>query len=249
MRLPTRLSLAAIVGVLATAAACSDSSTSPPPPPAPGTLAQHFDTLYQRAKASSVSDTNFNFRAQILSDLELGAAYGAPTTITVTTSTGTEQWKGFVVEEVMNNNGTPSDSFYFVAAYRDSLVHTALISEVLGSGVLIGSRLLANDTLQLAQTSGGPTISPVSAGGACGTPIAGLVNPIITSAASATCTSASFHAALNVGFPATTNVDAALTELSFSTTTFAGVRLFDPPTSGGQARLASLLRSPFEAVH
>ena len=37
----------------------------------PGTLAQHFDTLYQQAKASSVSDTNFNFRAEALSDLEL----------------------------------------------------------------------------------------------------------------------------------------------------------------------------------
>ena len=246
MRLPTRLFLAAIVGVLATAAACSDSSTSPPPPPTPGTLAQHFDTLYQHAKASSVSDTNFKFRLQLLNDLELGAAFGAaPTTITVTTSAGAEEWKGFVVQEVASS----LDSVYFVIAYRDSLVHTGIIAGLSGGGASLGTILVTNDTLRVNASSGSSSASRVSVGAACPAPIAGLVNPIIATAQTTTCTSAVFHAAVTANFPATTGADAALTLVSFPTTTFAGERFLDPPTSGGQARLASLLRGSLEAAH
>ena len=89
MQLPTRLALAATI--VATIAACGGSSTGPGGGGnhTPGTLAQHFDTLYQHAKASSASDTNFVFRADALSDVELAAACGAaPTNITVTTAAG-----------------------------------------------------------------------------------------------------------------------------------------------------------------
>ncbi len=227
MQLPTRLALAA--AIVATLAACGSSSTGPGGGGGPkaGTLAQHFDTLYQQAKASSVSDTNFTFRAEALSDLELAAAFGAaPTNITVTTASGTEQWKGFVFEEVHDSSGV-EDSASFIVAYRDSLVHTMVVTGFLGNGTSLGSFLLANDTLGIASTSRTESASLTSVGSACATPIAGLVNPIIATALTTTCASAQFNAALALGFPATTGVDAALTTVSFPTTSIAGERFLD----------------------
>ena len=247
MQLPTRLALAATI--VATLAACGSSSTGPGGGGGPkaGTLAQHFDTLYQHAKASSVSDTNFTFRAQVLSDLELAAAFGAaPTTITVTTASGTEQWKGFVFEELHTTSGVV-DSATFIVAYRDSLVHTMVLSGFLANGTSLGSFLLANDTLGIASTSRTESASLTSEGSSCSTPIAGLVNPIIAAAGTTTCTSAQFDAALALGFPATTGVDAALTAVSFPTTSIAGERFVDAGTAGSRVDLASLLRRRLKA--
>jgi hypothetical protein len=242
MRLINRLSVAAALGVIATVAACSDSTTGPPGGgPKAGTLAQHFDTLYAQAKASSTSDTNFTFRAALLSDIELAAAFGAtPTNLTVTTSAGTEQWKGFVFEEVSTDTGVASDSVLFVVAYRDSLAHTILVAGFQGNGSLFIKTLLTNDTLQLVSNSGSGSATLTSVGSGCATPIAGLVNPIIVSAESTTCTSAVFGAALTLGFPAATGVDPALTSLSFPTTSFAGERFFDASSAGSRVRIVPL---------
>jgi hypothetical protein len=242
MRFINRLSVAVALGVIATTAACSDSSTGPPVGPKAGTLAQHFDTLFAQAKASSASDTNFSFRAALLSDLELASAFGAtPTNLTVTTSTGTEQWKGFVFEEVSTDTGVASDSVLFVLAYRDSLAHTILVAGFQGNGSLFVKSLLTNDTLQLVSNSGSGSATLTSVGSGCAAPIAGLVNPIIVSAESTTCASAVFGAALTLGFPAATGVDPALTSLSFPTTSFAGERFLDASAAGSSARIASLL--------
>lgn len=249
MQLSIRLSLAA--AIVATIAACGGSSTGPGGGggPTPGTLAQHFDTLYQHAKASSVSDTNFTFRAQALSDLELAAAFGAaPTNITVTTSSGLEQWKGFVFEEVRDSSGVV-DSATFIVAYRDSLVHTMVLTGFLGNGTSLGSFLLANDTLGIASISRTQSASLTSVGSSCSTPIAGLVNPIIATAETTTCTSAQFDAALALGFPATTGVDAALTAVSFPTTSIAGERFLDAGTAGSRVGLASLLRRTLKTTY
>ena len=246
-----RLVLAALTGIIASVAACGGSSTTPTGGggnTTPGTLAQHFDTLYQRARASSVGDTNYNFRTVALSDLELAAAFGAsPTSISVTTAAGPEQWKGFVFEEVHDSSGV-LDSATFVIAYRDSLVHTLILSGFLGNGTSLGSSLLANDTLQVASSShsGDATLSTV--GSSCATPIAGLVNPLITRAKSTTCTAAQFTAAQSLGFPARAGVDAALTSVSFPMTSIAGERFVDA-TTGTQVRLASLLRHQLQASH
>ncbi|HLB10782.1 MAG TPA: hypothetical protein VK617_14685 [Gemmatimonadaceae bacterium] len=242
MHLSTRLFFAA--AIVATIAACGGSSTGPDGGGGhtPGTLAQHFDTLYQHAKASSVSDANFTFRAQALSNLELGAAFGAaPTTITVTTSSGTEQWKGFVFEELHDSSGVV-DSATFIVAYRDSLVHTMVLSGFLANGTSLGSFLLANDTLGISSSSRTQSASLTSVGSSCPAPISGLVNPIIAAGETTTCTSAQFDAALALGFPATTGVDAALTAVSFPTTSIAGERFVDAGTPGSRVGLASLLR-------
>lgn len=243
MRLSTRLSTAAAAILITVLSACGGDSTGPPGHvQTPGTLAQHLDTLYASAKASSAADTNYDFRVQLLSELELAAAFGAaPTTFTVTTASGAEQWKGFVFEEVMNHAGTASDSATFIIAYGDSLVHTAVISIFAANGVSLGSKLLANDTLVLTATthSGGVTLT--STGSACPATIAGLVNPIIATADQATCVSAVFSGALTLGFPAATGVRSALTSISFPATTFAGERFFDPLPSPSRVQLSTLL--------
>ncbi len=252
MRLTTRLSLAAAFTVIATTAACGGDSTGPKmgPPATAGTLAQHFDTLFAQAKASSISDTNYNGRVEVLSELELAAAFGgAPTAVTVTTSAGTESWKAFVFEEVRNTGGVASDSGYIIIAYRDSLVHTAILTGVRANGTSLGGRLLVSDTLVVVASANSALASLVSTGSACATPIAGLVNPIIATGQSATCLTAVIQAAHSSTFPARAGVDPAYTQLSFATQTFAGERFFDPETPGAQIQLASLLRRQLEARH
>lgn len=252
MRLNTRLSLAAAFTVIATTAACGSDNNGPPtgPPATAGTLAQHFDTLFAQAKAASISDTNYNGRVEVLSDLELAAAFGAaPTAVTVTTSAGTESWKAFVFEEVRNTGGVASDSGYIIIAYRDSLVHTAILTGVRANGTSLGGRLLVSDTLVVVASANSGLASLVSTGSACATPIAGLVNPIIATGQSATCLTAVIQAAHSSTFPARAGVDPAYTQLSFATQTFAGERFFDPETPGAQIQLASLLRRQLEASH
>jgi hypothetical protein len=250
MRLSTRLSVAAAIGIIAATTACGSDSTGPPVDHTPGTLAQHFDTLYAHAKASSVSDTNFVTRSELLSDLELAAAFGAaPTTITVTTSAGTEQWKGFVFEEVHPDTGSLVDSAYFVVAYRDSLVHTMVLAGFLANGTSLGMDLLTNDTLEINASSHSGGVSLTSVGTACATPIAGLVNPIITTAQSTTCLAAVFNSNLTLAFPAHTGVDAALTAFSFSATSFAGERFFDASVSSDRVALSTMLLQRLRARH
>ena len=88
-----RSALAAALVILIATAACGGDSTGPV---ATKNLAVHFDSLYVAAKALSAGDTNYDFRATALSDLELPSAFGAePTNIAVTTAGGAESWKGF----------------------------------------------------------------------------------------------------------------------------------------------------------
>ncbi|MBA2685612.1 MAG: hypothetical protein H0U66_14080 [Gemmatimonadaceae bacterium] len=252
MRLSTRLLLAAAVAVIAATTACGSDSTGPPGggDHTPGTLAQHFDTLYARAKASSVSDTNYNERIQILSDLELAAAFGAsPTSITVTTASGTESWNAFVFEEVRNIGGAATDSAYVIVAYRDSLVHTAIVTGVRANGTSLGASLITNDTLVVVASANSGVATLVSSGGACPAPIAGLVNPIIATGESATCVSAVIQAAHTSEFPARTGVPAAYMHFSFAARTFAGERFFDPPTSGGAVLISSSLGHLLRSSH
>lgn len=251
MRIFNRLSVAAALGVIATAAACSDSTTGPGGGgPKAGTLAQHFDTLYAQAKASSTSDTNFTFRAELLSDLELAAAFGAsPTTVTVTTSAGTEQWKGFVFEEVLNDSGSAPDSAILVFVYRDSMAHTGVLSGFHSDGTPLASVLVTNDTVAVNDTSRAGSFTLVSVGASCVTPIAGLVNPIIAKDQSAACASAVLNVALTLGFPSTTGVDPALTSLSFPMTSFAGERFVHASSAGARVSSASRLQAWLRPSH
>ena len=239
MQLASRLAFVAAVAILTVTAACGSDSTGPGDGGTTPNLARHFDSLYVQAKAQSTSDTMFKFRSVALSDLELPAAFGAtPTNITVTTASGTETWKGFVFEEVLTNNGTPSDSGRLVLAYRDADAHTLIVTAILANGTSAGASLVTNDTVVVHANANAGSVTLVSTGAACPAPPSGLTNPVIATANQATCLSATFTAALTLGFPATAGVDAALTQISFPTTTFAGVRFQDPFTATSTSRLS-----------
>jgi hypothetical protein len=226
MHFASRARLAASLAILTAAAACGGDSTGPG---ATTNLAQHFDTLYVAAKAISATDTNYDFRTSALSDLELPAAFGAtPASITVTTASGTESWKGFVFEEVLTNSGTPSDSGRLFLAYRDANAHALVATVILANGSFVSTALLANDTVVVHATANSGSITQTSVGSSCSTPPTGLVNPVIATASQATCLLATYSASLSFTFPATAGVDGALTQLSFPLTSFAGVRFQDP---------------------
>ena len=233
-----RLTLAAALTILAVTAACGGDSTGPGGGGTTPNLATHFDSLYVAAKAQSASDTMFKFRSVALSDLELPAAFGATaTSITVTTASGTETWKGLVFEEVLTSGGAPSDSGRFVLAYRDRDAHTLFVTTLRRDGTSVGASLVTNDTVVVHANSNAGSVTLTSVGSACPAPPSGLTNPVIATAGQATCTAATFSATLTLGFPATAGVDAALTQISFPATTFAGVRFVDPFTAGSTARL------------
>jgi hypothetical protein len=223
-----RFALAAALATCITAiAACGGDSTGPVSTPI---LAVHFDSLYVAAKALSATDTNYDFRATALSDLELPSAFGAtPATIPVTTAAGSESWKGFIFEEVMLDNGAPADSGRFLLAYRDADAHTLIATVQIASGAFVGTSLLANDTVVVPASSASGSITQTGTGAGCATPPAALTNPVITTASQATCLLARYSATLSATFPATAGVDPALTQLSFPLTTFAGARFQDPP--------------------
>lgn len=226
MQFAPRSVLAATIAVLATTAACGSSSTSPKVTPI---LAAHFDTLYVAAKALSATDTNYNFRSIALSDLELPAAFGAtPSSVAMTTASGTESWKGFVFEEVVTTSGTPSDSGRIFLAYRDADAHTLVVAVLLANNSFGGASLMSNDTVVVDASSSSGSITQTAVGASCPAPPTGLTNPVIATANQATCLLATYSAALTFDFPSTAGVDPALTHLSFTTTTFAGERFQDP---------------------
>ena len=221
-----RFTLAAVLVILTTIAACGGDSTGPA---ATTNLAAHFDTLYVAAKGLSTGDTNYNFRATALSDLELPAAFGAePTTIAVTTASGAESWKGFIFEEVMLNHGAPADSGWFLLAYRDDDAHTLFVTVLQANGTFDGTSLMANDTVVVPASSASGSITHTGSGDSCTTPVRGLTNPVIATASDATCLLLTFNAAFSASFPETAGVDPALTQLSFPLTSFIGERFQDP---------------------
>lgn len=246
MQLASRFAFVAALAIITATAACGSDNTGPLDGETPPSLAAHFDSLYSQAKAQSTTDTMFALRSVALSDLELPAAFGAtPTSITVTTASGTETWQGFVFEEVRTNGGTPTDSGRFVLAYRDADAHTLIVTLFLANGSTAGASLVTNDTVVVHANANAGSVTLVSTGAACPAAPSGLVNPVIATASQATCLSATFSATLTLGFPATAGVDAALTQISFPATTFSGVRFQDPSASISTSRLSGAWnRSP-----
>ena len=239
MHLASRFAFVAAIAIITATAACASDSTGPLDGGTPPSLAAHFDSLYSQAKAQSATDAKFQFRSVALSDLELPAAFGAtPTSVTVTTASGTETWQGFVFEEVLTNGGTPTDSGRLVLAYRDADAHTLIVTAFLADGSSAGASLVTNDTVVVHANANAGSVTLVSPGAACPAAPSGLANPVIATANQATCLSATFNAALTLGFPATAGVDAALTHISFPATTFSGVRFQDPSASITTARLS-----------
>jgi hypothetical protein len=243
MRLPARIALAATCCTLAFTSACSDS-TSPDNTQDAAHLAAHFDSLY--VAAASHEDTSaYSFRITALSLLGLAPALGAPASnITVTTANGTEHWKGFELEDVLESGGTPNDTTYFVVAYRESDVHTAIVALYDAEGNIEDGVLLTNDTLNVVPSDGSGTTTRTSLGSTCTEISSSLQNPQLTSINPVACNAAAFGTSMTLVVPSDPNVDAALTSLSFPTTTIQGVRILENGSTGEAAvrSLRAMLR-------
>jgi hypothetical protein len=244
MRLSARLTLAATCCALVFTSACSDS-TSPNNSQDAAHLAAHFDSLYVTAAALGDSSDGYSRRALLLSYLEVAPAFGATaTTVTVTTAAGTEHWKGFELEDVTSNGGTPSDTMYLLVAYREAEAHSVLLAFYGADGSIQDGGIFANDTLSIGASDGSGTTSLTTLGSACTAPSSSLANPMIASLTPLTCNTANFSTSLSLTIPSEPNVDAALTSVSFTSTTFNGVRIVESATGQGVVRrVRALLRN------
>lgn len=243
MRLFARLTLAATCCTLVLTSACSDS-TSPNNSQDAAHLAAHFDSLYVTAAALANGSPGYAARATLLSLVEVAPAFGATASaVTVSTANGTEHWNGFELEDVTSQGGTPSDTTYLLVAYREAEAHTLLLAFYRADGSIEDGGIFANDTLSIEATDFQGSTARTSLGSACTQPSSSLQNPDLTTLASLPCNTAKFSASLALLVPSVQNVDPALTSLSFSTTTFNGVRVVEP--AAGQAvvrRVRAMLR-------
>jgi hypothetical protein len=225
------MTLAATCCTIAFASACSDS-TSPNTQDA-AHIAAHLDSLYLAAVLDGDTSGVSSFRLTTLSLLELAPALGAPASnITVTTANGTEHWKGFELEDVLESGGTPNDTTYFVVAYRDSDVHTAIVALYDTEGNIQDGVLLTNDTLGVVPSDGSGTTTRTSLGSTCTELSSSLQNPQLTSINPLACNAAAFGTSMTLVVPSDPSVDAALTSLSFPTTTIKGVRILETGSTG-----------------
>ena len=227
MRLLARINFAASFAAVVLTAACSDSS-GPSAADQATAIAERFDSIYVDATARSDSGANaFEARAAIASLLEVPPAFGAlPSTITVTTASGTESWKGF---EFVDLTPSGTDSAFVLLAYREAAAHTvlAVIFDGTGSPQFMG--LITGDTLSAPQptdTTGATTL--VSVGAACRTPPSSLTNPEFDSPLASSCSLAAFRTSLTLQFPSSPGFDAALASLTFAPTAINGIRVVDP---------------------
>jgi hypothetical protein len=242
MQFPARATLAASCAALLFTAACSDSTG--PATQSAATLAVHFDSLAVQAAAHRDSGSEgYAARSLYLSYLELPAAFGSvPAVVTVQTANGVEHWKGYGIVGVTMSNGVPSDSVYIMAAYRDPDAHTFIVAIFDRSGSLPQIGLFTSDTLSLTPVQASGTTSHSTLGGSCATPPGGLQNPIFTSLVVPECASATFTTSLSAHFTLTSDTDSALSDLSFSSASFNGVRLVvDNEAGAGASRVGALL--------
>lgn len=246
MRLFAHLSLAATCCALVFTSACSDS-TSPNNSEDAAHLAAHFDSLYVAAAAQAEGSDGYTGRATLLSLLEVAPAFGATASdVSVTTSSGTEHWKGFELEDVLTSGGTPNDTTYFLVAYREAAVHTVLLAFYGSDGNLQSGGIFTNDTLSIGadDTLSTGSTSRSSLGSDCTQPSSSLQNPDVTSLAPLACNAATFGTSMSLTIPSEPNVDAALTSLSFTTTTFNGIRVLEAGDAGEAVvrRVRAMLR-------
>ena len=144
-----------------------DSSTGPGHPSAQA-IARHFDSLM--VQAESLHTNNGDARAATLWRLELAPALGArPVDVTVTTSSGTKQWQGFMWKSTAGGLQLPGDTLLTLAVYSDDNVTNAIFAQTdFGSYqpiTLFGA--LAADTVPLSAYESGATLETVSLGGGC----------------------------------------------------------------------------------
>jgi hypothetical protein len=228
MRLLARINLAASLAAVVLTAACSDSS-GPSSADQAATIAARFDSIYVDATAQSNNGSNaFTARAAIASLLEVPPAFGAvPSTITVTTASGNEAWKGFEFVD-LTPPGSPPDSSFVLLAYREAAAHTVLAVIFDSTGSPQFAALITGDTLSAQPNAGNAATTLVSVGAACSTPASSLTNPEFDSPLESSCSLATFRTSLSLQFAAAPGFDAALASLTFAPTAVNGLRVVDP---------------------
>ncbi len=241
MRAPARLALAASLAAVALTAACSDSS-GPSSTNTPSEVAARFDSIYVDAFARSDSGSNgYSTRVELSTLLEIPAALGAsPSSITVSTATGTEHWKGYEFVE-LTSPGQPVDSEFVLLAYRESAAHTVIAVFFDSTGTGAGGGVITNDTLSMTPNTAHGTTHLASVGATCSTPSASLVNPEFHMTFFSSCSLATFQTTLAMTFPTASGVDPALASLSFSTTAVNGIRVI--AAANNSLRVQSMLHA------
>ncbi|HLB10781.1 MAG TPA: hypothetical protein VK617_14680 [Gemmatimonadaceae bacterium] len=241
MRLLARINIAASLATVVLTAACSDSS-GPSAADQATAIAARFDSIYVDATAQSNGGANaYVSRAGIASLLEVPPAFGAiPSTITVTTASGSESWKGF---EFVDLTPSGTDSNFVLLAYREEAAHTvlAVIFDSTGAPYLAG--LITGDTLSASPDSGSAATTLVSVGAACRTPPSSLTNPEFDTPFASSCSLATFRTSLTLQFPSSPGIEAALASLTFAPTAVNGIRVVDPLTGRRVNSLLHALRS------
>lgn len=241
MRLLARFNIAASLATVLLTAACSDSS-GPSVADQATAIAARFDSIYVDAKALSDSGASaFGVRALIASLLEVPPAFGAlPSTISVTTASGNESWKGF---EFVDLNSAASDSQFVLLAYREAAAHSVLFVFFDSTGAPTDGALITGDTVTALPTSGSAATTLLSVGAACRTPPSSLTNPVFASPFAASCSLATFRTSLTLQFSSAPGIDAALLSLTFAPTPINGLRVVDPVQGRRVNTLLHALRS------
>ena len=233
-----RLRVAAILLVTAIATACGSDSTGPSQ--TPGSVAQHFDSLYVEAAELSDSIDAFSARAFLLTLLELPPALGAsPSSIRVTTASGVEHWRAFEVGELF----TPTDSGFALLAYRESAAHTVILIEYNGDGTISDGAMITNDTLATDITGGSGSTRLSSTSTTCGTPPSSLTNPQVGAIEFSSCTLATFLTSLTLSTQTSSHIDPSLASIDIDAVTINGIRLVDAGDAATLRRVRAALRA------
>ncbi|HTA72727.1 MAG TPA: hypothetical protein VK733_00580 [Gemmatimonadaceae bacterium] len=176
------------------AIACGDASNPGAPQSSAGSaLARHMDSLVVAAK----SNPRDSLWAATIEGAEYVPAYGGtPTSVTVSTDSGTQTWQALILEEASPG----ADTAYFLWAYSDTAFTKVLITGARDvPNVIPGivSLLILNDTT-VVSSIGYAVVTTTSVGGSC-TFTSGLVN-ITNTFAAGSCNLGTFTGALHIAF-------------------------------------------------
>jgi hypothetical protein len=233
-----RFRAAASLLVIISVAACGSDSTGPSQ--SPSSVAAHFDSLAIDAAGRSNGENAYGIRATLLTLFEVPPALGAsPSTISVTTASGVEHWKAFELVDLLS----PTDSGFFLLAYRESAAHTALLILYNGDGTISDGTLITNDTLAADITGGSGSTTLTSTSSTCGELSSSLVNPQLDSFVFASCTLAKFRTSLTLSSLTDSHIDPALASIAFNEATVNGARLLQPEEAATLRRLRASLHA------
>jgi hypothetical protein len=243
MRSPARLRIAASFLAISVAAACGSDSTGPGQPTA-AQLAAHFDSIAIQANAQSETNSAYGIRSFLTTLIELPAALGAvPSTVSVTTANGVEQWKAYELLEVLPPSGSNTDSSFVLLAFRDGDAHTAVAVFFDSTGTAEDGGIITGDTIAVNPSQGSGTTSLTSTSTTCATPAASLLNPNLGTLTIGQCNLAKFRTTLSLISPTTPGMDAALTTVTFTNATINGIRATDQASGASLRRLKTMLRA------